>query len=441
MIAFTHLLKFLSEALGIIIVVACVIVFSYFDPFGWFAPKAKIDSTAILVKEVKQIGEIITAEYYGEAITSWPATAVENALQEDTVEIIRMINGIANDFQKLNSERNAEEWTVNRRMRHYRNNIKDKYASSPLYKYLMEEISTMDLKPAKKNSKEKFWKHEEKAVGIIYEKSPAEVISMIRLDNISKSATLHSKAVTKKDAACIGRGIVRAGFDFSKLVSEDIHLSETSRTIFITNATPKILSVELNPWFIPQRKVKGFEILNLQGRIDETDIRKLKTRCKEMIRQQAEARKIVAEAKRNGEEALFNFFTLVSKDPVNQVVIVSDYLDEMRFLFDTVKVFSPSQALDIYNKSILYLKDSSYSIPKPDSLKGFLKKLKSRNSQIDYAFGIKDSLHQVIDKKIVRFSLTEIESLRKSDLKLDTTRLIQDARKRDEFVEEFWNRL
>ena len=203
----------------------------------------------------------------------------------------------------------------------------------------------------------------------------------------------------------------------------------------------KILSVELNPWFIPQRKVKGFEILNLQGRIDEADIRKLKSRCKEMIRQQAEARKIVAEAKRNGEEALFNFFTLVSKDPINQVVIVSDYLDEMRFLFDTVKVFSPAQALDIYNKSILYLKDSSYYKPQPDSLKSFLRKLKLRDSRIDYAFGIKDSLHQVINNKVVLFSLTEIESLHQSDLKLDTTRLIKDARKRNEFVEEYWNHL
>ncbi|HKZ36957.1 MAG TPA: hypothetical protein VJ184_04855, partial [Chryseolinea sp.] len=188
MIAFTHLLKFLSEALGIIVVVASVIVFSYFDPFSWFEPTAKIDSTAILVKEVKQIGELITAEYFGEAITSWPATAVENALQEDTVEITRMVYGISNDFQKLNSERNAEEWNVNRRMRYYRNNLKDKYASSALYKYLMEEISTIDLKPAaKKDSKEKFWKREERAVGFIYEKSPAEIISLIRPDNISKS--------------------------------------------------------------------------------------------------------------------------------------------------------------------------------------------------------------------------------------------------------------
>lgn len=443
MTGFKAILKFLSEVLGIVIVIAAIIVFSYFDPFGWFEPKAKIDSTAILVREVKQIGELITAEYYGEAITSWPATVAANAFDDDTMEIKRIVFGIYNDFQKLNRDRDADEWSENRRMRYYRNHLKEKYTSSPLYLLVMQTISEVGLKPNEKSQfKNKSWRMEERAIGLMYEKAPEEIMSVINLQKISETATHQIlKESAKKDAACIGRGIVRAGFDFSKLTSSDIHASNVSKTIFVTNATPKILSIELNPWFIPQRKVKGFEILKLHGKINEKDIRQLKARCKEMIRQQAIQRKIVEEAKRNGEEALLNFFNLVSSEPIDRVVIVSDYLDEMHFLYDTLTVFSPAQALDIYNKSIWYLRDSSYYEPQPDSLKTFLKGLKIRKSKIDYALGIKDSLTQTIDKKVVPFSLKEVEAIRIKGLALDTARIIKNKTWVGWFEKTYWENL
>jgi len=57
--------------LQIALVVAAVLVFSYFDPFGFLSPKKKtLKNTPIQVRSIKEIGQLITAEYYGEVIAS-----------------------------------------------------------------------------------------------------------------------------------------------------------------------------------------------------------------------------------------------------------------------------------------------------------------------------------------------------------------------------------
>jgi hypothetical protein len=159
-----------------------------------------------------------------------------------------------------------------------------------------------------------------------------------------------------------------------------------------------------------------------------------------MIRQQAVDRKIVAEAKRNGEEALLSFFNLVSEAPVDRVVVVSDPLDEMRYLYDTLVTFSPAQALDVYNKGTQYLNDSSYYTPESDSLKAFIRELTiNRKSQIDYTLAVSDSVTQAIDRKTVPFTLEEILKLRTGILSSDTLPMLRNAVMRERY-HSFWSR-
>ena len=62
--------KYWSYILDSLIVVAVILAFTFWDPFGIFNT-AKIRQTATLVTGIREIGELVTAEYYGEVISSW----------------------------------------------------------------------------------------------------------------------------------------------------------------------------------------------------------------------------------------------------------------------------------------------------------------------------------------------------------------------------------
>ncbi|HEY4785590.1 MAG TPA: hypothetical protein VIH57_06055, partial [Bacteroidales bacterium] len=62
----------LTLIVQILLVVAAVLIFAWFDPFDIFMnTKLSIRDTPSRVKEIKEIGELITAEYCGEVISSF----------------------------------------------------------------------------------------------------------------------------------------------------------------------------------------------------------------------------------------------------------------------------------------------------------------------------------------------------------------------------------
>ena len=56
--------------LDCVIVVAAILAFTFWDPFNIFNTR-KLRQTATLVTSIREIGELVTAEYYGEVIASW----------------------------------------------------------------------------------------------------------------------------------------------------------------------------------------------------------------------------------------------------------------------------------------------------------------------------------------------------------------------------------
>jgi hypothetical protein len=381
---FNVIIKLIKEALGIIIIVAAVILFSYLDPFGWFNPKPKIQGTAILLREVKAIGELITAEYYGEALTSWPKVFEESAFEEDSTDIQRILTGINSELDDGNPEGKDEKgrpipWASREIWKYYKKHVREHYHNSNLYDLIINEAS----KGGNKFNKER------KAILAIYEKADEEIFNKNQIRAISESRK-RSRIEKRKDAVCIGRGIVRAGIDLSNVKENDISIFDHSQTAYISNVTLKIIAVELNPWFIPQKKVRGFEILKLKGRIDGEDIHLLKSKCKELIEKQANDRKILAEAKKNAEEALLSFFNLIRKEPLKRVRIITDTLEELQIRFDSLRYLTPLQAVELYNKSFSYVNNrlpgdtNSFAVEK-DSLKTFLQRMRKKPVQFEVA--------------------------------------------------------
>jgi len=78
-----YLIKNWKLLLDIILVVGGIIAFTLLDPFGMFS-NSKLRGTANLVSSVQSIGELVTAEYYGEVIASLHETKIYN-LEPDTL--------------------------------------------------------------------------------------------------------------------------------------------------------------------------------------------------------------------------------------------------------------------------------------------------------------------------------------------------------------------
>ena len=66
---FTSGVSFIIE---VILVIAAILVFAYFDPFGILVSnKLTLKDTPAHITEIRSIGELVTAEYYGEVISSY----------------------------------------------------------------------------------------------------------------------------------------------------------------------------------------------------------------------------------------------------------------------------------------------------------------------------------------------------------------------------------
>ncbi|MEM7298430.1 MAG: hypothetical protein AAF391_09220, partial [Bacteroidota bacterium] len=81
------LLKHWKLILDILIIVAIVVLVFLWNPFNLFGKGLKLQDTANMVSEIKEIGELVTAEYYGEVIAS-DEEAELGLVERDTIEIL-----------------------------------------------------------------------------------------------------------------------------------------------------------------------------------------------------------------------------------------------------------------------------------------------------------------------------------------------------------------
>ncbi|MCK5277927.1 MAG: hypothetical protein KAK04_05300, partial [Cyclobacteriaceae bacterium] len=76
--------KQIGLVLQIAIVVAAVLLFSFFDPFNLLkSKKLFLENTPVNVKSIREIGQLITAEYYGEVLNSLQQSRINQVIEEN----------------------------------------------------------------------------------------------------------------------------------------------------------------------------------------------------------------------------------------------------------------------------------------------------------------------------------------------------------------------
>lgn len=347
-------MKNLKFILLLLIVVAGIVVFSISDPFKIFR-RSTTRNTANLVSNIKDIGELVTAEYYGEVIASLNETKIydipfdslkeefENCYfdlryqtvqkllerhrsdkrlkkQKDISDLINpeVLNDVGKNYNKTIYDHLvlflAQKYSkTNREERFLKNNILQPIAKTTVAEYFADEL--YDLYKSINKEKEDpqisdFEKYYNDLPGYFQEIT-------------SYHYSLNNKQVNKRDdIIMIGRGWVKAGFKFNTFTKRNLAYLKDQKIIRIFGLTPSILDKDINPWFIPELKIKGFELVEYPNRASFIDAKKVKVKCKEKLLEQANNAKILKQAESNGIEALENLFSLLLEEPEIKVELV-----------------------------------------------------------------------------------------------------------------------
>ena len=327
----SKIISSVSFLLQAILVVAAVLLFSFFDPFNIFGSKKKtLKDTPISVTSIREIGELITAEYYGEVLGSLKEINIEqldsninvlNELNTNFAEAMADMRRKNLEFKGLFRKRKIEKY-FDENYTHLR--------SDPYFSYLMDYLEE-DLKL---NNERQVFKH-------FYDNEAeykGEDITRAVLEDLPKETKkifVGDKQLLKKQIVMLGRGAVKAGYKFDNFNENNFKYSGASNTVYFIGLKAEILACHINPWFIPEKKVKGFEIILYTGKAsDPKYIAEVKERCVEELRESAMKQDILAKAETNARENLKSFFSLLLDNPINDVVFLNSkmqvYLFELK---------------------------------------------------------------------------------------------------------------
>lgn len=428
--------KSLSFIFQLLIVIAIVFALTWFDPFNLLSPtQLKLKNTPIQVESIKEIGKLITAEYYGEVIASLDEV-IEKENTEQQEAFSQTINKIHAEFKRSINElqiHDIKNWN-DKALKTFEASNFDLINESlyePYLYYLYERIKdrnykTNDLnKTLNQDQREKLFRR-------LYGKkygwyAALNAISTTEITRTFKEKTIKEslKEYKKSKLVLIGRGWVKAGFNFEKFTDKNFKYNPDNKSIYFLGLQPEIISKTINPWFIPEEGVEGFEfVIAEKGGLKNPDYtKKVKQRCLDKLEAQAMSKQILKKAEKNAEKNLKSFFNLLLKDDLKQVIFYTSYLSYTlnEIVTDTIKnndVFAIDSSLLYYSRNYMtsYAKDSDLE-----------KFVDSINSENIYIFGVpypmdsRTSLfYEVIeDFKIDSFDYKKIKTINNITL-LDT---------------------
>ncbi|MEZ5103246.1 MAG: DUF4230 domain-containing protein [Draconibacterium sp.] len=365
--------KATSLILQIIVVVAAVLVFSWFDPLNILAPtKLKLKDTPIQVESIKEIGQLITAEYYGEVISSLKEVVGEQQFTE-MQEFNYIVDDFHSEFKTTIADFVEEEKEINNNKdKIYEEFVKfsPELTSDPLYNsylyYINEKIKNRNYKRNELN-KELSLNEKKTLIKKLYlnRGNWRDKLNETETDEFKNTKTEVIQRKAKKEyrnsrLVLIGRGWVKAGFDFGTFNERNFKYDENRKQVHFIGLKPQIISATINPWFIPEEGVEGFEFLIAErgARLKPEYTKMVKQRCLDKLQQQAMEKQILKRSQDNAETFLKSFFSLLMDDEIKGVHFHNDYLDYTLDVILADSVIRNEELLTIDSSLVYYYKTS-----------------------------------------------------------------------------------
>ncbi len=350
-----QLLNSARIVLDIVLVIAAILLVYWWNPLGIFGGKTQLQPTANLTMEIKEMGELITSEYYGEVIVSLNEARV-NVLEQSAIqrqaeacysEIIECLESLK-DFEALGrDEREAQISSETRITGRIRRRVINREVSE---QNILEKLSFheewedyLHLPLNQEVLGFLFTNWGPNTGGIKMGLSDREKADLLfKLYNDPTSASWNVEEFTKsyvewqqgelprsearKRLAMVGRGSVKAGFDLSKLDENMYYINERAGELHFFGLSPKILNADINPWFIPERGVPGFDILMADDGVSFKDAIKVKEYAIQKLTINAQRAEILKNAEEFGADTFKRLFSLITGKEIKKVIFHNDRL-------------------------------------------------------------------------------------------------------------------
>lgn len=280
-----QLLKKFWYIAAIIIIYLLIDLTGFIPGFGLFRSSAfKMFDTPVIVKEIREINQLVSSEFYGE-----------------------VYGDLYQGYEKLYNEQLDTLTNANK--------LYNQYPGLKDYEKLKARINALMVQDSVYNAR---------ADSLVKQNNTKEVEEIQKKileqkEQLKEAREALSDMKQERNLVYIGRGWVKAGFDFGNIKANDLQVEATGRdSVQLHIPPPEILDADINPWFIPD-EVKGYEIFmhnaNRQPFSDE-EILLVKSICKEKLKQAALDKNILEKAKTSGETSLTSFFNLLDFEDV-----------------------------------------------------------------------------------------------------------------------------
>ncbi len=346
----TLILKYWRWILDILIVIAICIAFSYFDPFHMFR-KVQLKQTANIVSSIKDIGQLVTAEYYGETISYLNDDVEAESIKLDTLAESFVFNVTeALDRIKKRDPRRTENFGITEEFKA----IKTIYGIR--YKYLVLYFAEKVYSDSRWNTwrierwfrKGKIDNIEDLLFGNFRNQPPNfDNQTFIGFKTFYNTELPKETKTVKENIILIARGTVKAGFDFGKLDERNFLYNPDKKQIRLYGITAQMLDTIINPWFIPQLGIPGYEFVNNPSGDDYTKVIEVKNKCRLRLAKQAFDAGIVEQARINGKQVFQNFFSVLLDEPDISVTFNEIPYKDMLVSITIDSVITEKEAVEI----------------------------------------------------------------------------------------------
>ncbi len=274
-------------------IVIIVVVVAVVSGLGWAILTKRLNfsveeqlvlaETSVTLEEIKDIGELFAAEYYGEVVKS--LSEMNIAQKTDLLQPYMQIKKFVDAFVSTQTYKDAKFLK------------RDDLLQEQVLKYYPIQFNLLVKNFGYIKSSE------------FFSPDSAKFISEILPKKINQDET---------ELLYLGRGWVKMGFNLKNLQSDLKELNnilenapDTLDTL-VLDLEPEVLNADINPWFIAEKNIKGFEVLETKNEDEITfeQMKMVKKGCKRKLVEDAISRDLIAKTISSGEESLTAFFNL-----------------------------------------------------------------------------------------------------------------------------------
>ena len=294
-----------------------------------------IDETPIVVKEIKEIGELTTSEFYGEVYADLNEVYAEmldekgDSIRRNPAKFYEDYPGLKGYLADIQDFRGTELFYESE-SKNYELFLSDYYKT--LEDYRLQEAELKDKISTTNSSSER--KKLQRRLSALKDQTVEQKKTYLKRKetfNANEKRFREQKnnfrdERKKRNLVYIGRGWVKAGVNFKDISDEEIFIDDSdSLYIHVLIPEPKILDADVNPWFVytKKKKIKGFELFiaktgSMLSRDNFTDkeINAVKHKCKEKLQEAAIEKGLLVNAKSSAQTTLGNFFHLLGFEKV-----------------------------------------------------------------------------------------------------------------------------